>query len=531
MGIDRRAVALALALAIVVSLALDTRAAAGGTRDDVGYEPPVDAPVVDPFRRPSTPYGPGNRGLTYDLAPGTAVRASASGTVVFAGPVARTRHVTIRHADGLRTSYSFLHSVSVRRGQRVRRGEVVGAAGAGFHFGVRDGDTYLDPALLFGRIEIRVWLVPHSEPLPPGRESLRRERTALAEVVRQQGLLERGARWLVRTGTSAVASTGAVLHVLRELQPVDMAADVTGALLAGIRRDRNCTPASTMTGASVGAGRSVVLVGGYGSTSDDAAIDGVDTSALGYDPGHVVRYSYAGGRVPGDEVGPELAALPSSPYAAADTHGDLLAEGADLASLVEAASAARAGAPVDVFAHSQGGIVTRLALAELERRGRLHTVGTVVTIGTPHRGADLATAGLLLDGIEQRAVDAILAPSGVDAGAVSVTQMAETSALVLGLDRDGIPRGVDFRTIGATGDLVVTADKTHVDGVPAAIVPLHGPTAHDQLPADPRTTRELALALAGRPPTCRGAAGIVADAVVPEVLSSVQTALSVPFLL
>ena len=26
------------------------------------YTPPVDAPVVDPFRPPTTPYGPGHRG-------------------------------------------------------------------------------------------------------------------------------------------------------------------------------------------------------------------------------------------------------------------------------------------------------------------------------------------------------------------------------------------------------------------------------------------------------------------------------------
>ena len=27
--------------------------------------PPVDAPVLDPFRAPAGPYGPGNRGIEY----------------------------------------------------------------------------------------------------------------------------------------------------------------------------------------------------------------------------------------------------------------------------------------------------------------------------------------------------------------------------------------------------------------------------------------------------------------------------------
>ena len=43
------------------------------------YLPPVEAPVADPFRPPTTPYGPGNRGLEYATAPGTPVRAAADG--------------------------------------------------------------------------------------------------------------------------------------------------------------------------------------------------------------------------------------------------------------------------------------------------------------------------------------------------------------------------------------------------------------------------------------------------------------------
>ena len=41
------------------------------------------------------------------------MRASADGTVVFAGPVAGTLHVTLRHADGVRTSYSVLAAIEV----------------------------------------------------------------------------------------------------------------------------------------------------------------------------------------------------------------------------------------------------------------------------------------------------------------------------------------------------------------------------------------------------------------------------------
>ena len=51
-------------------------AAAGG-----GYQPPVAAPVSDPFRPPAQAYGPGNRGLDYATAPGTEVKAAADGDV------------------------------------------------------------------------------------------------------------------------------------------------------------------------------------------------------------------------------------------------------------------------------------------------------------------------------------------------------------------------------------------------------------------------------------------------------------------
>ena len=54
----------------------------------VVYRPPVTAPILDPFRPPTTPYGPGNRGIEYATVPGTSVGAAADGVVVFAGPVA-----------------------------------------------------------------------------------------------------------------------------------------------------------------------------------------------------------------------------------------------------------------------------------------------------------------------------------------------------------------------------------------------------------------------------------------------------------
>ena len=125
------------------------------------YQPPVDAPVVDAFRAPPTPWAAGNRGIEYATASGTRVGAAADGVVVFAGMVAGSLHVVVRHADGVRTSYSFLRTALVHRGDRVVRGEAVGTTGERFHFGARIGDDYVDPARLFGGAgPPRVHLVP-----------------------------------------------------------------------------------------------------------------------------------------------------------------------------------------------------------------------------------------------------------------------------------------------------------------------------------------------------------------------------------
>jgi len=132
----------------------------------VRHLPPVDAPIVDYFRPPASAYGPGNRGIDYATGEGSPVRASADGLVVFAGPVGGRLHVVIGHADGVRTSYSFLAAISVHRGQSVSGGEEVGRAGPSLHFGARRGEVYFDPLTLFGRGgRTRVHLVP-DEPAP-----------------------------------------------------------------------------------------------------------------------------------------------------------------------------------------------------------------------------------------------------------------------------------------------------------------------------------------------------------------------------
>ncbi len=126
------------------------RAGAPDEGDRVTYAPPVVAPVTDPFRPPPQPWLPGNRGIEYATEPGTPVRSAGRGRVTFAGSVAGALHVTVSHPDGIRTSYSFLAAIVVSVGAEVVRGQVLGTTGDRLHVGARRGDTYIDPASLWG---------------------------------------------------------------------------------------------------------------------------------------------------------------------------------------------------------------------------------------------------------------------------------------------------------------------------------------------------------------------------------------------
>jgi murein DD-endopeptidase MepM/ murein hydrolase activator NlpD len=129
---------------------------------------PVAGEVVRAFDPPPTPYGPGHRGVDLAEAPGAAVRAAGDGVVVFAGTVAGRPVVSVDHAGGLRTTYEPVDP-AVAAGQPVARGSPLGALVAGhagcpvaacLHWGLRRGETYLDPLSLLRPVRVRL--------LPPG---------------------------------------------------------------------------------------------------------------------------------------------------------------------------------------------------------------------------------------------------------------------------------------------------------------------------------------------------------------------------
>src|SRR5262245_35374622 len=121
MGLRRLVVVVLIVLVASVGVSPPAGAAPGPA-----WVRPVSGAVVRPFEAPRSRFGAGHRGADLAAARGTPVRAAGPGVVSFAGSVAGAQHVVVAHAGDLRTSYSFLATISVRRGERVEAGTVVG---------------------------------------------------------------------------------------------------------------------------------------------------------------------------------------------------------------------------------------------------------------------------------------------------------------------------------------------------------------------------------------------------------------------
>ncbi len=138
------------------SRGVSTAAGTITTADLGGLDWPVEGSIIYPF---GTTTGPNNtriprHGIGIKTAVGTPVRSVAAGTVSLAGPLGLyLTSVLIDHGGGYYTFYAYLNDATVRPGDRVIRGQVIGHVGGEssdegphLHFEIRgQGGIALDP--------------------------------------------------------------------------------------------------------------------------------------------------------------------------------------------------------------------------------------------------------------------------------------------------------------------------------------------------------------------------------------------------
>lgn len=130
--------------------------------------------VVERFSPPSAPWAAGHRGVDLLGSPGQRVHSARAGTVNHAAPIAGRGVVVVNHHDGTRTTYEpVLASVEV--GDELSAGDQLGwlttsashcLPSACLHWGWRRGETYLDPLLLVGRPNVRLFPLGRPSPAP-----------------------------------------------------------------------------------------------------------------------------------------------------------------------------------------------------------------------------------------------------------------------------------------------------------------------------------------------------------------------------
>ncbi len=568
--------------------------ASSASADDSGaaWTPPVPGRLLRPFQEPVATYGVGHRGVDFAAPSGVAVRAANDGVVSFAGSVAGSLHVVVSHAGGIRTSYSFLVRVDVAVGQHVRRSQTLGAAGgtgdghvAGvLHFGARIGDRYIDPMLLFRPTDLTqlVRLVPADERDAAGRSDVANEARALAESMLGHGGeqgesscgdLVGGVATELGFGDEADSACDAVgtavelaLDAFRSAgkESADLANHIGPIVLAAVDRmselgeslgeaaaavaeeaaaqvaaavvalaeygkqlyiDLTSCPQPLPVAHPVGSGNFVVAVGGRDSFRRTRGDGGIGPSfhfeakVLGYDDGDVSYFSYR---------------ATSATYEKADTYGDLHHAARLLGEQIKAAALAQPGRHLDLVAHSQGGVVIDLFLAEVYRghESEYPRVENVVTFASPHEGTPLAQIGVSvaespLGGPVERAANMDLDTSGL-------RQLSPDSPTMTHLRSSRhLPAGLRFLSIVGSEDAVVPSSSGDVPGGTKTVVPVGEafvPDDHSSILRDPDALSAAQAQLSGGSPadTCGPLVDLASEAYTSAVTSAADLVDRIP---
>jgi murein DD-endopeptidase MepM/ murein hydrolase activator NlpD len=114
---------------------------------------PVRGRVIASFG--PTPNGLQNDGINLAVPEGTPVKAAEDGVVAYAGNELKGygNLVLVRHSNGFVTAYAHASDILVKRGETVKRGQVIAHSGQTgnvtspqLHFEIRKGSTPVDPS-------------------------------------------------------------------------------------------------------------------------------------------------------------------------------------------------------------------------------------------------------------------------------------------------------------------------------------------------------------------------------------------------
>jgi len=114
---------------------------------------PVRGRVIAAFG--PKPNGFQNDGINLAVPEGTPVKAAEDGVVAYAGNELKGygNLVLVRHSNGFVTAYAHASEILVKRGEAVKRGQVIAHSGQTgnvtspqLHFEIRKGATPVDPA-------------------------------------------------------------------------------------------------------------------------------------------------------------------------------------------------------------------------------------------------------------------------------------------------------------------------------------------------------------------------------------------------
>ncbi len=520
-----------------------------------GWVRPVNGDVVLAFEAPSSPFGAGHRGVDLAADPDTEVHAAGAGTVEYAGAVAGALHVVVRHDNGWRTSYSFVDDVRVRRGGRVAAGDVVATCcapdtGANddddehrgvVHVGLRIGDDYADPMLLFAPDDLTelVRLAPPAGAEWPGEH--RAMLQTLAELPGVRGLVDLAASGeaaldefaaVLAAGAGQLADLDAILRAVAPLDPgfFDLGPGLTIDLLRGVtayvEQRRRCETSPPPLGAIHGSGNRLMFVAGINShRTETGASNAFPPERLGYDAVDVRWYSYSSSGAPSSAVA--TSGSHSGAYVAEDTHAPIRDSARNLGEQLRAMQREQPGRSVDLVAHSQGGLVVQTFLQLYYEPGdpTLPPLGTVVTLASPHQGAPSATSATAIARMPGGASALDIVPGLPPASAPSVADLAETSALLHDLDATRLPPGLDVVSIGAPLDWVAPRGSTELDGAESVTVnPDSILGQHSAITTDDDALLAVRNALVGRPPPCISLAASLLATVVGERIAYVERA-------